>query len=302
MGLPSHPASSRFSLQFLGWLAVFGSAFCFYLATAIIRWADGVVAIDSAYFTFSRFLLGFIVVCSTMLIGRQRLKPRRYHFLIGRTVSNTVAVFCFYKAVEVGSLAEANILNMTYPLFVAIFSWFLVRDQRDKLALGIVGVAFGGVWLILAPGSMSTELDSLWGLCSGFFAAWAMIYLNLSRRYHDSQTILFFMFGLGAAAIFALFREAIFWPSPLEFNYLFWCSAAGVLGQYLLTYGFLFVTAVEGSIISSSRILLAALTGSFLVGDPPLMLSGWMGALLIFGANSMLALRRAALNREQPQK
>jgi hypothetical protein len=26
------------------------------------------------------------------------------------------------------------------------------------------------------------------------------------------------------------------------------------------------------------------------------MISGWIGALLIFGANSMLALRRAALN------
>ena len=109
MGPTSGVASTRISLQLLGWLAVFGSAFCFYLATAIIRWADGAVVIDSAYFTFSRFLLGFIIVCSTMLIGRQRLKPRNYHFLIGRTVSNTVAVFCFYKAVEVGSLAEANI-------------------------------------------------------------------------------------------------------------------------------------------------------------------------------------------------
>lgn len=299
MGLSSAASSSRISLQLLGWLAVFGSAFCFYLATAIIRWADGAVAIDSAYFTFSRFLLGFIVVCLTMLMGRQRLKPRRYHYLIGRTVSNTVAVFCFYKAVEVGSLAEANILNMTYPLFVALFSWFLVKDQRDSMALAIVGVAFCGVWLILSPGSMSTGLESLWGLCSGFCAAWAMIYLNLSRRHHDSQTILFFMFGLGALCIFVFFKESIFWPDFLEFKYLFWCSVAGVLGQYLLTYGFLFVTAVEGSIISSSRILLAALLGTSLVGDPPLVLSGWIGALLIFGANSMLALRRATLNRLQ---
>jgi drug/metabolite transporter (DMT)-like permease len=74
---------------------------------------------------------------------------------------------------------------------------------------------------------------------------------------------------------------------------LFWCSAAGVLGQYLLTFGFLFVTAVEGSIISSSRIFIAALLGPLLVGDPSLVLSGWIGALLIFAANSTLALRRA---------
>lgn len=299
MGPLSARVFSKISLQALGWLAVFGSAFCFYLATAIIRWANGVVAIDSSYFTFSRFFLGFVVVCVTMLISGQRFKPKRYHYLIGRTVANTIAVFCFYKAVEVVSLAEANILNMTYPLFVALFSWFMVKEQRDFFAVIIVGVAFCGVWLILSPANLATDLTSLWGVCSGFCAAWAMIYLNLSRKYHDSQTVLFFMFGMGALFIFILFKDSIFWPDMVEFKYLFWCSVAGVLGQYLLTYGFLFVTAVEGSIISSSRILLAALFGPLLVGDPPLILSGWIGALLIFGANSTLALRRAALNRRQ---
>lgn len=292
---PSTSSNSFTTRQLLGWLAVLGSAFCFYLATAVIRWADEPVDIETSYFVFARFLLGFIVVCLTMLAGGHRLRPRNYHYLVGRTVANTVAVFCFYKAVEVGSLAQANILNMTYPLFVALISWFMIKEQRDRFGLLIVAVALGGVWLILSPGDTSNGLgiNSLWGLSSGFFAGWAMIYLNLSRRVHDSQTVLFFMFGLGALAIFFLFRKAIFWPDRLELYYLFWCSAAGVLGQYLLTFGFLFVTAVEGSIISSSRIFIAALLGPLLVGDPSLVLSGWIGALLIFAANSTLALRRA---------
>jgi hypothetical protein len=54
----------------------------------------------------------------------------------------------------------------------------------------------------------------------------------------------------------------------------------------------LYVTAVEGSIISSSRILLAALLGPLLVADPALSVWGWCGALLIFTANATLALRR----------
>lgn len=67
------------------------------------------------------------------------------------------------------------------------------------------------------------------------------------------------------------------------------CSLAGVAGQYLLTYGFLYVTAVEGAVISSSRILLAALLGPLLVADPPL---GWSGrALIIAVANIALALQ-----------
>ena len=280
------------SRQTIGWCAVFGSAFFFYLATLIIRWSAAYVTIQSAYFVFSRFLLGFIVVSATMLLQKQKIRPVRYHYLIGRTIANTVAVFCFYRAVEMGSLAEANILNMTYPLFVAVFSWFFLREQRSLLSLLIVGVAFAGVWLVLSPGSMTPGWGNIWGLCSGITAAAAIIYLNVSRRYHDSQTILFFMFGLGVVLILLFFHEAIFLPNAMELLFLAGCSAAGVLGQYLLTYGFLYVTAVEGSIMSSSRIFLAALLGPLLAVDPALTVSGWCGASLIFFANVALALRK----------
>jgi drug/metabolite transporter (DMT)-like permease len=292
MNIFSPCSDHKISRQAVGWLAVFGSAFFFYLATLIIRWAAPHVTIDSSYFVFSRFLLGFIVVAATMLLQKQKLHPKRYHFLIGRTVANTVAVFCFYRAVAMGSVAEANILNMTYPLFVAVISWFFLKEQRDPASLVIVGVAFVGVWLVIAPGDIKPGLANLWGLGSGISAAVAIVYLNISRRYHDSQTILFFMFGLGSVLILLFFHDSIFLPNGQELFYLLSCSAAGVLGQYLLTYGFLYVTAVEGSIISSSRILLAALLGPLLVADPALTVTGWCGALLIFGANAALALRR----------
>jgi drug/metabolite transporter (DMT)-like permease len=283
----------KVSRQVIGWSAVFGSAFFFYLATLIIRWAAPHVTIASGYFVFARLLLGFIVVSVTMLLQQKRLQPQRFHYLIGRAVANTVAVFCFYKAVEMGSLAEANILNMTYPLFVAVFSCFFLRGQRDFWSLLIVVVAFAGVWLILSPGDMKPGLANLWGLGSGITAAAAIIYLNISRRYHDSQTILFFMFGLGSVLILIFFHDVIFVPNAEELFFLLSCSVAGVLGQYLITFGFLYVTAVEGSIISSSRILLAALLGPILVADPSLTVWGWCGALLIFSANAVLALRKA---------
>ncbi len=279
------------SRQATGWLAVFGSTFCFYLATLIIRWSAPYGDIGSAYFVFARFLLGFVVVSTTMILQKQKLQPKKYHFLIGRTVANTIAVFCFYKAVEVGSVAEANILNMTYPLFVALFSWFFLRSQRDVFSLVIVAVAFAGVWMVLSPGEIKVRWENVWGLSSGITAAAAIIYLNISRRYHDSQTILFFMFGLGTLLMLLFFHNSLFWPTAPELFFLLICSVAGVLGQYLLTYGFLYVTAVNGSIISSSRILLAALLGPMLVADPHLTMSGWCGALLIFAANAVLALR-----------
>jgi hypothetical protein len=45
-------------------------------------------------------------------------------------------------------------------------------------------------------------------------------------------------------------------------------------------------------VISSSRILLAALLGPWLAAEPALGPAGWIGALLIFMANVVLAVRK----------
>ncbi len=291
---PTPAAETARREPLLGWLAVFGSAGCFYLATVIISWGQAYVDISAAFYTFARFVLGFAIVSVSMALKGHRPDCTRVHYIVGRTVTNALAVFCFYKAVDVSTVASANILNMTYPLFVTAFSWFALRDQRDAVALGIVGLASLGVWLILAPGGTPSPAtgNQWWGLLSGFFAGFSIIYLNLSRQFHDSQTILFYMFGPGALLMLPLLHDALFLPNPLEWGFLLACSAVGVLGQYLLTYGFLYVTAVEGAVVSSSRILLAALLGPWLVADPPLTATGWLGALILFAANVALAIRK----------
>ena len=276
----------------LGCLAVFASAFCFYMSTVAIQWSRSRVAIDASFFVFARFLLGFLVVCTVMKVQNRRLVLKNHHLLIGRTLSNCAAVYCFFKAVTVTTVVQANILNMTYPLFIAVFTWAFLKKQRDTLTLLMVPVAFAGVWLVLSPGSFSLNTNHTWGLMSGLTAAAAIIYLNLSRQVHDTHTILFYMFGLGSVVIYALFYRHMFFPEPIEFYYLALCAGAGIAGQYLLTLGFRYVTAVEGGIISSTRILLAALLGPFLVAEPALSLAGWIGALLIFGTNVVLAARK----------
>jgi len=147
---------------------------------------------------------------------------------------------------------------------------------------------------VLSPGKIGLNIGNLWGLASGMLGAAAIIYLNLSRQEHDTHTILFFMFGFGSLGIFILFHDHIFVPDLPEFLFLISCAACGVIGQYLLTVGFRYVTAMEGSIVSSSRILMAAVLGPYLASDPHLSLFGWIGALMIFGADVLLAYRKVS--------
>nr|WP_319493932.1 DMT family transporter [uncultured Desulfobacter sp.] len=277
----------------LGYLAVFASAFCFYMSTVVIKWsAMAGLHIRTSMFTLARFGLGFIVVCGIIALGRHKIRVVKKRFLVGRALLNTMAVFCFFKGVAHSSVAQANILNMTFPLFIALFSWFLFRAQRDVGTVVIVLVAFAGVFMILMPADTHFSLGALWGLASGFIAAFAIIILNMARQDHDTLTILFFMFGLGGIVIFSLFFHEMQLPNTHEMVYLFWCSTIAIAGQILLTQGFKYVTAIEGGIIASTRIFLAAILGPFLVMEPALSLAGWVGAFLIFAGNVLLTVKK----------
>lgn len=243
----------------LGCLSISASAMFFYISTVFVRWAKAEVAIDASFFVFFRFMLGFLIICASLSVQRKGLKALRYDLLIGRAVFNCIAVFCFYKAVVLTTLAEGNILNMTYPIFIAVFSWVFLKEQRDSFSILMAVAAFSGIWLILSPEKMQPDINNLWGLMSGMSASAALLYLNFSRQYHDTETILFYMFGLGSVIMYVLFHKEIFVPNAEELYYLMLCALFGVAGQYLLTVGFRYVTAVEGAIISSSRILMPSI-------------------------------------------
>ena len=118
---------------------MFLSAFFFYLATVTIKWSQNAgLKIDPAFFVFSRFTLGFLCVLVLLLIRKKRIQVKKKSYLLGRTIANCVAVYCFFKGVELTSVAQANILNMTYPLFITLFSWVFLKQQRDVAAVFIV--------------------------------------------------------------------------------------------------------------------------------------------------------------------
>ena len=281
-----------------GSISVLLSAFCFYLSTATIRWGQlhGIHP-DPSFYVLVRFLLGFVVIAGLLIAQRRPPRPVNYHLLAGRAVANSVAVYCFYQAVQTTSVAHANILNMTYPVFVALITWGFLPEQREGRTLLALLAAFAGIVLILYPGELSMDVHHLWGLVSGISAALAIVYLNLSRKLHDSETVLFYMFGLGSVLIYAGFHEHMVIRREGDVLYLVVCGAFGIAGQYFITLGFRFITAVEGSILSSTRILMAAFLGPLIGLDPALVLHGWLGALLIFGANVYLAVRKTGAGR-----
>ena len=289
------PGKHLFSQELHGSIAIFASMWCFYLETAVVRWATSTnIALSTPFLVFVRFLVGFLVVGLVFLIKRKPLRPSHYYFLFGRALTSILAVFCSYKAVELTTLAQGSILNMTFPIFIGIFSWFVFKEQREFLALIMTFVAFCGIFLVLNPGNFQIEWNSLWGLISGIIAAVSLILLNAARQHNDTDTVMFVVFGVGTLLLYLVFQEVFHLPNQVELFYLLLGATMAIAGQYLLTMGFRYVTPVKGGILSSTRILIAAFLGPYMTSDPPLRLSGWIGAVLILGTNLYFVVRKSS--------
>ena len=272
-------------------LAVLSSAFLLYLHTVVMRWGqEAVPTLTSNFYLFVRFLLGWIIISCVLYRARRLPKIEDRGWVALRAIANLLSVFCFYQAVQETGLAEANILNMTYPVFIVVLSW-LGLGERDWLASGLTVIAFVGIVLVMFPGEFYWQKGNFWGIASGFIAAFGMLALNRARQRNSATDLLFYVFGTGAVICLIGFYQEFFWPSWLEAQYLFGSAALSVIGQYALTLGFRYVTPVEGSIISSTRILIAAALGPVLLAGEVLSLGGWVGAALIFLANVLLAHR-----------
>lgn len=273
------------------------SAFFFYLATLFVHFASLDFRAPGSWFNFSRFFLGLPFFY--LFYRKHRVPVQNTGWLAMRAIFNVVAVIFFLYAAHFGSVMNANVLNMTYPAFVALLSPIFIGEKNSALSWIAVMSAISGAALITLRGqALHFSTADLLGLASGITAGVGVMSLRQIRKTDSTFNVLFFTFFLGTVvtAIW-IFVEVILGisASPTDYPPRFWqllllSGFCGVAGQWVFTWGFAWVGAVEGSILSSSRILIALVAGVAFLGEPFTAASA-IGAALVLFANVALALR-----------
>ena len=252
-----------------GYIMVFASTMFFYIMTLFVKMITKDGRIPSTEVTFFRFLIGFIIVNLSLMKTGYNIKMVNKKAVLARGFFTALAILFFFMVIEYSTTTKANIYNLTYPIFVTIFGPLLLADERWTLKNMIgVTVAFIGVFLIsgLALGVVSW-VDAL-GLLQGFIAAAGIIALRKARVTDNSSTILFYLMSIGVIMSAIPFGYQFKVPNLKEGLLLIGMGVFSYLGQYTLTNGFKYVKAVEGSLISSSRIFVAAICGILFLGEP----------------------------------
>lgn len=254
--------------MYRGIIFILLSELCFTTSTVFSKLLTDSSKVSALEITFARFFLGFIVISMTVYKNSVSLAPNKISLLIWRGVLNTIAVILFFLASQYTTITNTHMLNMTYPFFIFLFSpLFFQAEKMSPWMYPILVVALAGIWLVINPDWNAVNKGDLFGLLSGIISAFAIITLNMARQNDSTPVILFYLMAIGTLINGLVMLPVFVWPEGRQWLLLMASAAVGVVGQICITYGYKYITARAGSLVSTSRILYAVLLGMLIFSE-----------------------------------
>ncbi len=177
---PDTPTSPRDRLVGLGRIALAGLIWG--SIPLILRAADGASVIK----VFFRVFFAALVIGGVLLFnGGWRevllLERRKLLQVVGQGLILTLNWFLFLTAIDMTTVATAELLGYTGPVFVAALAPFVTGEPFDRRVIAPLALALGGIVVILAPHGLEVstrteQLGALLAFCS------ALTYATLLLR------------------------------------------------------------------------------------------------------------------------
>lgn len=268
---------------------------CFAMATVFAKFVTNSSDIPAVEITFSRLILGVILATLYMLKTRTSFIPKRIPLVIARAILSFSALITFFYSVEHSSVTNANMLNMTYPVFIFLVAPLFKLEKLHKISLLFLGMAMIGIYLVIFPDFSHINKGDVIGLLSGIFGAFSIITLSIAREHDSTILIVFYLMAIGTVINLFMLAPVFVMPHISDLPFLIASGLAGVSGQVLLTMGYKHVTAKAGSMVSSSRIIFASAMGFFFFSESLSIRILAGGILIIVAIIGISALRNKTM-------
>lgn len=240
---------------------------CFASATVFAKFVTNSSDIPAIEITFCRVIMGVILATLFMLKTRTSFIPKRIPLVVARAIFSFSALITFFYSVEHSSVTNANMLNMTYPVFIFLVAPLFKLEKLHKISILFLAMAMVGIYFVIFPDFSHINKGDIIGLLSGIFAAFSIITLSIAREHDSTVLIVFYLMAIGTLCNVFMMAPVFVMPHLKDLPFLIASGLAGVLGQVLLTMGYKNVSAKAGSMVSSSRIIFAATMGFFFFSE-----------------------------------
>lgn len=243
---------------------------------------------------FLRMFCGLLVLAPWFVrLGAQGLRTTVFPLHALRAGLQILAMVLWFASVPLVILADVAALSFLAPLFATAGAMLLLGERvgwRRGLAL-LVG--FGGVLVIVRPGS---GFNIGWGLLIGAAAFWAAALLVIKRMARSETSPTMTAWATLLIAPVLLIPAVFVWrdPSWAQWGLMMIAGLAGTSTHLLMGQAFRHAEASAVLPMDFSRMIWITLLGYLLFDETPTW-HVWVGAALIFAAATYVTLREARL-------
>ncbi len=246
-------------------------------------------SLDALQLALFRYVVGLVILAPLFWrAGMAGLRTERLGLHAVRLVVASIAQVGTMLSVINLPLATATALAFSRVLFTPVVAILLLRERVARRRWWATATGFVGVVLMLRPESGGIAPVAAIAVGSAMSFAVANVLIRMMSSTEPAIRILFY-YHCGGCVVFLL-PAVIVWTPPTGVE---WLMAAGIgalttLGMVAFVRGF---AAGEASVIGPmeyTRLIYAALLGSFLFGEAP---DPWtlLGAAVIVAATTFIA-------------
>ncbi|SEQ99616.1 Threonine/homoserine efflux transporter RhtA [Nitrosomonas sp. Nm51] len=267
------------------WMLV--AAFLFACMGVLVKLGAG--HFTSIELVFYRSLMGVGITYLFIRHHRLTLKTGYWKTHCCRSLAGLGSLLMFFYCVTELPLATAISLNYTWPLFMALFSTLILREQLHWPMVLAVALGFVGVVFLLRP----TLNNDHWtaaslGLASGFFAAIAYMNVRQLGNLGESEWRIVFYFTLISTLITGVWL-ALTTFNPVTQQNMYLLIGIGItatLAQLAMTRAYRTGTTLVVSSLGYSTVLFAGMWGILVWNEllPPI---AWLGMVLVIAGGTL---------------
>ena len=271
------------------WMIVAG----FFFAAMAVFVKMGSEHFGAAELAFYRSAATCLVAYAALRATRGTIRSEHTGTHLIRGIVGALSLVGYFYAITHLSVATAQTLNYTSPLFLAIATTVVLGERFSPwLVVAIVG-GFAGVGMLLQPNfEGGNAAAALVGLFSGVLASWAYLAVRTLGRLGEPDWRVVFWFGLVATVVCSVWQLA-----TSSFHVVRWdtawillgLGACGTLGQVAMTRAYRTGNTLVVGAYSYSTIVFAMAFGMILWNDRLSPLE-W-GGILVIVASGMIAMR-----------
>lgn len=265
---------------------------------------------------FSGHLFALLPLVALILVTKRKeglkiSKKGLFYSLILGALTKGIFKLAADTAITMIGVATSSILMYLSPVFVAIMSMIFFKErlrtyQHVSLVINLIGCTLmvtGGNFSELSISGLGVTL----GVLAGFLYALTTVIGKVATSGDDPLTMTFYML-LFSAITMSFFAKP--WEHVELFTnstFIFWAlinsAATGLLANLFFLRGLsMKIDASKATIIASVEVIVATLSGVFLLGEP-VNFAAFMGIMLmilsIIGMNIELPLKASVVAKPE---